>query len=97
MKAIRCACAAAAVFLAAACARPIQPEDDSDAGIRARIETQVRGRADLDLSHITIDVYSHVVTITGIVPATSQLKALKRLIDRVSGVDQVVENVVVGE
>ncbi len=97
MKAIRCACAAAALFLAAACARPIQPEDDSDAGIRARIETQVRGRADLDLSHITIDVYSRVVTITGVLPEDSQLKVLKHLIDRVSGVDQIIENVVIGE
>ncbi len=94
---VRSAFAALLLLAFCACARPLQPEDDSDAAIRARIETIVRGRADMDLSHVTIDVYSRVVTITGIVPATDQLKQLKRLIDRVPGVEQIIDNVVVGD
>jgi osmotically-inducible protein OsmY len=89
---------AAALAVSCACAgRPVQPEDDSDAAIRARIETVVSGRRDLNLSHVTIDVYSRVVTVTGILPEDAQLKALRRLIVRVPGVDQVIENVVVSD
>lgn len=95
MKAILRAALAAALALTCACAHGIQPEDDSDAAIRARIETQIRGRRDIDLSRVTIDVYARVVTLSGIVPNNAQIHAITRLINRIPGVDQTISNLVV--
>jgi osmotically-inducible protein OsmY len=87
----------AAAALTCACAHGVQPRDDSDAAIRARIETQIRGRRDIDLSGVTIDVYARVVTVSGIVPSPSQIRAITRLINRVPGVDQTINNLVLKE
>lgn len=90
---------AAAVLLTSACARrdAVQPEDDSDPAIRARIETVIGGRRDLDLRKVTIDVYSGDVVLSGIIPDEAQLKTLNRLIQRVPGVQNSVNNVVVAD
>jgi len=97
MKALDRALLIATLALAGACARPIQPIDDSDPAIRARIETVIRGRRDLDLSHVTIDVYSRVVTVSGAVPSEKQSRAISRLVDKIHGVDQTINNLVVSE
>jgi osmotically-inducible protein OsmY len=83
--------------LAAACTRAVQPEDDSDPAIKARVETILHGRKDIDIRYISIDVNSGVVTLSGIVPAPEQIPLIERLVKRTPGVDQVMDNVVVQE
>lgn len=82
---------------AAACAHSLQEEDLSDPAIRARIEFLLRGRRDLDLSHVTIDVYSRVVTISGIAATPKQSSAILRLVNGVHGVDEAINNLIVPE
>ena len=82
---------------AAACTRELQAEDESDPAIRARIEFLLRGRRDLDLSHVTIDVYSRVVTISGIAATPAQMRTIVRLVNGVHGVDETMNNLVVPE
>jgi osmotically-inducible protein OsmY len=81
--------------LCGACARPVQEVDDSDPAIRARIENVIRGRKDLDLSHVQIDVYAHVVTVSGVVPSEKQQRAIMKLVDKIHGVDQAINNLLV--
>jgi osmotically-inducible protein OsmY len=82
---------------AAGCMRSVQPEDDSDPAIKARVELALRGRKDLDIRFITVDVYHGLVTISGIVPALEQIRAIERLIKTTPGVEQLMDNVVVQE
>jgi osmotically-inducible protein OsmY len=81
----------------AACMRNVQPEDDSDPAIKARVELALRGRKDLDIRFISVDVYHGLVTISGIVPALDQIRAIERLIKTTPGVEQLMDNVVVQE
>ena len=88
----------AAVFLlalaAAACTRNVQPEDDSDPAIKARVEIALRGRTDIEIRFVSVDVVNGLVTVSGVVPAPEQIRLIQRLIQRVPGVDQVMNNVV---
>ncbi len=81
----------------AACTRVIQPEDDSDSAIKARVENALRGRKDVDLRYISLDVDNGLVTISGIVPAPEQIRLIERLVKRTSGVAQVMNNVIAQE
>lgn len=90
-----------AVFLlalaAAACTRSVQPEDDSDPAVKARVEIALRGRKDVEIRFITIDVINGLVTVSGVVPEPSQIRLIQRIVQRVPGVDQVMNNVVAQE
>lgn len=82
---------------AAACTRSVQPEDDSDAGIKARVELALQGRKDVDIRYISLDVVNGVVTISGVVPSSDQILLIRRIVQRTPGVDQVLNNVVAQE
>jgi len=83
--------------LAGACTRNVQPEDDSDPAIKARVDIALHGRKDIDVRYITIDANGGVVTISGIVPASEQIVIIERIVKRTPGVEQVMDNVVVQE
>ena len=90
--------ALALVLLSAlACTRAVQPEDDSDSAIKARVQFALQGRAHVDARYVSLDVNGGVVTISGIVPAPDQVLAIERIVKRTPGVDQVMNNVVVQE
>lgn len=72
-------------------------EDMSDPAIKARIEAVLRGRKDLDLRYVTVDVTVGVATLSGIVPNGEQLRAIRKLAANTRGVDQVLNNLVVQE
>jgi osmotically-inducible protein OsmY len=80
-----------------ACTREVQPVDDSDPGIKARVERALHDRKDVDVRYVTIDVINGVVTISGVVPAHEQVRLIKRLIARTHGVQQVLDNLLVQE
>ena len=42
----------------------VQPEDDSDAAIKARVESALSGRADIDVRYLSLDVDNRLVTIS---------------------------------
>jgi osmotically-inducible protein OsmY len=86
-----------AALAAAACTREIQPEDDSDPAIKARLELALRARKGLDLRYVSIDVNERLVTLSGIVPALEQLRAVERIAKTTPGVEQVMDNLVVQE
>ena len=81
----------------AACTRAVQPEDDSDPAIKARVQLALQGRKDVDIRYISLDVVNGLVTISGIVPAPEQIRLIERIVKRTPGVDQVMDNVVVQE
>lgn len=72
-------------------------EDMSDPAIKARIEAVLRGRKDLDLRYVTVDVTAGVATLSGIVPSGEQLRSIRRLASNIHGVDQVLNNLVIQE
>lgn len=83
--------------LAGACTRSVQPEDDSDPAIKARVEIALHGRKDVDVRYISLDVNNGLVTISGVVPAGEQIRLIERIVARTPGVEQVMNNVVVQE
>lgn len=87
---------AALLALSAGC-RTVQAEDMSDPAVKARIEAVLRGRKDIDLKYVTVDVTSGVATLSGIVPNPDQMRLIRKLTSNVRGVDQVLNNLVVQE
>jgi osmotically-inducible protein OsmY len=88
---------AAALLSTAACRSFVQEEDLSDQAVKARIESILRGRRDLDLKYVTVDVNTAVATISGIVPSRDQARMIRRLAAAVKGVEQVLNNLVIQE
>ncbi len=80
-----------------ACRGTMQEEDLSDHATKARIETLLRGRRDLDLKYVTVDVNAGAATISGIVPNGDQQRIIRRLVARVRGVEHVLNNLIIQE
>ncbi len=89
--------AAALTIGSTACRTVNQEEDLSDAATKARIEVLLRGRRDLDLKYVTVDVNAGAATVSGIVPNGDQLRVVRRLVAGVRGVDQVLNNLIIQE
>lgn len=75
----------------------VEEEDLSDQAIKVRIESLLRGRQDLDLKYVTVDVNVGVVTISGLVPTGEQIRVIRRIAMGVRGVDQVLNNLLIQE
>ncbi|MCR4295878.1 MAG: BON domain-containing protein [Elusimicrobia bacterium] len=97
MRPLLLAVAAALAVGASACRGTMQEEDLSDPATKARIESVLRGRRDLDLKYITVDVNAGAATISGIVPNGDQMRTVRRLVARVRGVDHVLNNLIIQE
>lgn len=80
-----------------ACRGTMQEEDLSDHATKARIEALLRGRRDLDLKYVTVDVNAGEATLSGIVPNGDQLRIIRRLAAGVRGVDHVLNNLIIQE
>ncbi|MBI3289572.1 MAG: BON domain-containing protein [Elusimicrobia bacterium] len=88
----------AAWSLSASACRSAQVDEDlSDSATKARVEAVLRGRKDLDLTYVTVDVTMGVATLSGIVPSPEQLRVIRKLAATVRGVDQVLNNLVIQE
>lgn len=95
---MRPALAALVTFLAlSACRGEVQPVDVSDPGIKARIEAKLRGRKDLDLRYVTVDVVDGAVTVSGMVPTRTQIREIDHLVKRTKGVEAALINLVINE
>ena len=81
--------------LAAAGCAGGQVEEDSDQVVKARLESLLRGRTDLDMRYVTVDVHGRVATLSGLVPNREQQRLIDRLVKRSRGVDQVLNNLVI--
>lgn len=88
---------AALLLGSSACRGTTQEEDLSDHATKARLEAVLRGRRDLDLRYVTVDVNSGAATISGLVPNGDQLRIIRRLAANVRGVDQVLNNLIIQE
>jgi len=88
---------AALALGSSACRTAAFEEDLSDQAVQVRIEALLRGRQDLDLKYVTVDVNDGVATVSGIVPNGEQLRAIRRIAAGVRGVDQVLNNLVIQE
>lgn len=91
------AAALVTLLLLSACRGEVQPVDVSDAGIKARIEAQLRGRKDLDVRYVTVDVVDGAVTVSGMVPTRTQLREIDHLVKRTKGVEAALINLVLDE
>ena len=85
------------MLAAAGCAHQGLSGAYSDSDIKARIESQLRGRRDLNAKFISVDVSRRLVTITGIVNSAAQSRAIERIARRTSGADEVMNNLLVQE
>ncbi|MFA6003209.1 MAG: BON domain-containing protein [Elusimicrobiota bacterium] len=83
--------------LSAGCTRNLEPVDMTDSGIKARLELSLRSQADLNLRYVTVDVYSGVATISGLVNSQREKDLISRIVRQTRGVDQAAINVVVPE
>jgi osmotically-inducible protein OsmY len=88
---------AALALGSSACRTTVAEEDLSDQAVKVRIEALLRGRQDLDLKYVTVDVNSGTATISGLVPNGDQLRVIRRIAAGVRGVDQVLNNLVIQE
>lgn len=88
---------AALTLGSSACRTLAQEEDLSDQATKARLEAVLRGRRDLDLKYVTVDVNAGAATISGLVPNSDQLRIIRRLAASVRGVDQVLNNLIIQE
>lgn len=88
---------AALAVASSSCRGTMQEEDLSDHATKARIETLLRGRQDLDLKYVTVDVNAGEATLSGIVPNGDQLRIIRRLAAGVRGVDHVLNNLIIQE
>ncbi|MEK7233161.1 MAG: BON domain-containing protein [Elusimicrobiota bacterium] len=79
------------------CRTLAQEEDLSDQATKARLEAVLRGRLDLDLKYVSVDVNSGTATISGLVPNGDQFQIIRRLAAGVKGVDQVLNNLIIQE
>jgi osmotically-inducible protein OsmY len=91
--------AAVAVLAVASssCRGTLQEDDLSDQATKARLEAVLRGRRDLDLKYVTVDVNAGAATISGIVPNGDQQRIIRRLAAGVRGVDTVLNNLIIQE
>jgi osmotically-inducible protein OsmY len=88
----------AALTLGSFACRSLEQEDDlSDQATKVRLEAVLRGRRDLDLKYVTVDVNAGAATISGLVPNGEQLRTIRRLAAKVRGVDQVLNNLIIQE
>lgn len=89
--------AASLALTVAACTRSVQDEDLSDPAVKAHIQAQLHGMADLDMRYVTVDVNSGVVTVSGLVPTREQQRIIGQIVGRTRGVEQVLNNLVIQE
>lgn len=92
----RCSLLAAAACLSVACATT-QPLDNSDSGIKARVEANLEAHRDLDLRYVTLDVHSRVVTVSGLVNSWNDQRTITRIVESTKGIDQAIINLVTRE
>lgn len=84
-----------AALLSAGCFNTLNPVDMSDAGITARLKTELQARPEINIQYLDIDTHLATVTISGIVTSQEERDAIVRLARRLKGVKQVIANVVV--
>ena len=94
---VRSLAVAVVVLGLCACMSNVQPLDFTDAGIKARVETALRGQPNLELRYVTVDVNSRIATISGMVTNYQDKETITRIARRTKGVDQAVINLLVPE
>lgn len=97
MRPLRAAALLLVVSAVCACRGTTQAIDLSDPGIKARIEASLRGRQDLDLRYVVLDVVDGVATVSGMMPTMTQIREVGRVVKRTKGVDSALINLVVNE
>lgn len=97
MRPLLLALVAALTLGSSACRTVAQEEDLSDQATKARLEGLLRGRRDLDLKYVTVDVNAGAATLSGLVPNGEQVRIIRRLAAGVRGVDQVLNNLIIQE
>jgi osmotically-inducible protein OsmY len=89
---------AALVAALAGCFPPALTEAEmTDPGIKSRLEQHLRAHRELDLSKLSIDVHSKIVTITGVVPTWQDKKTIEKTVAETAGIDQSIINIIVPE
>jgi osmotically-inducible protein OsmY len=71
------------------------PVDRSDAGITARVKSQLKAHSDLNVRYLDIYTHMRVVTLSGMVDSRAQKRKISHLVRRIPGVRQVIINLVV--
>ncbi len=97
MRRLLLALVAALTVASSSCRSFSNDEDLSDPATKARIESLLRGRRDLDLKYVTVDVNNGEATLSGIVPNSDQLRIIRRLAAGVRGVDHVMNSLIIQE
>ena len=82
---------------AAGCVKEVNEADYSDSGIKERLELDLRAKKGLDLRFVTVDVHSGVVTLSGMTSSYEERDTIGAIAKKLSGVEQVIVNLIVQE
>ena len=85
------------VFALGACFPDLHEVDFSDPGIKAHVEANLHARPELNLRYVTVDVHSHIVTLSGLVGSRDEKELIDRIARQTKGVDQLVSNLAIQE
>jgi osmotically-inducible protein OsmY len=84
-----------AASLSTGCVQHLAQLDMSDAGIRARVQTELKTHPELETSLLQVNVHVRIVYLSGIVRSYRMRRRIGETIRRVPGVQQVVNNLVI--
>jgi len=73
------------------------PVDRSDAGITARVKSELNSHSGLNVRYLDIYTHMRIVTLSGMVDSREQKRKISHLVRRVPGIRQLIINLVVKE
>lgn len=79
----------------AGCLRNLAELDMSDAGIRARVQSELAAHPELNVSYMQVNVHVRVVYLSGIVSTNEEKADIAQVVRKVPGVRHVVVNLLV--
>jgi len=81
----------------AGCFKSVGAPDLSDPAVLANIESQLKAEKSLDLSYVTLDVHSGVVTVSGLINSWQEKRLIEKIVRHAPGVQEAVINLAVQE
>ena len=85
------------VLAPAGCVYRLAELDMSDAGIKARVQAELKSHPDVDVRYMEVNVHVRVVYLSGVVTNPQQKRRIAQIARRVPGVRHVIVNLLVQE
>lgn len=86
-----------ALLAAGGCVYRLAELDMSDAGIKARVQAELKSHPEVDVRYMEVNVHVRVVYLSGVVTNPQQKRRIAQIARRVPGVRHVIVNLLVQE